>query len=582
MPILNSLTSSRLEGSRAAFLGYRPFINAVNVTAETVNEGQSVTYTVTTVNVPNNTVINWQVTGISINDLSSGSLSGTLTILNNVATTSITLSFAGDLLLEGDEFPLLTLTMAGRAPFSKQITLADFSRPTFEIDFQPEDKSALFYANTPLLFTTTATAINNGPNNYSYTWQTSNNNGTSWSNLSSSSFDLPAGGVNQPGTLGVKPWVIDMQSYNNTLFRCVVRDAINNYSLTTRAATLTVTAPPYGAAVLTNLNQNGFDVQRIWTVPANVYAISTVLVAAGGGGAGNYANPNYWEGRAGGGGGGGGTIASGLLKVVPGESLILVAGAAGTPGATSTGGQNGRDTTLTFYVAANGAALGTLKAIGGGGGGMNAYSSSIMPNTLQVRYGARGARGTTAIDSYVTEQRTITNHLRAFGGSGGLGAIGVRTNGFYLSSSSRAGGGAAGYGGSGGDGSDSSSNGNGLAGSEGGGGGGAGCGVANGATSYVTVDNGGGGVGLLGIGSSGLGGIGGSSRSGKGGSGGNNATESDGGGLYGGGGQGGEGVGRRGGGGALRIIFGLGTNSSSLRSYAANIDTANTSNTTIL
>ena len=77
--------------------------NAVN----SANEGTVITFTLNTTNVGNGTVLPYTITGITQQDLSSGSLTGNFTVNNNTATASITL--ANDALTEGAETATLTL-----------------------------------------------------------------------------------------------------------------------------------------------------------------------------------------------------------------------------------------------------------------------------------------------------------------------------------------------------------------------------------------------------------------------------------------------------------------------------------------
>lgn len=61
-----------------------------------VNEGSSVTFTLTTTNVLDGSTFNYAITGITAADISSGSLTGTVTVNSNTGSTSITLvSFDG-------------------------------------------------------------------------------------------------------------------------------------------------------------------------------------------------------------------------------------------------------------------------------------------------------------------------------------------------------------------------------------------------------------------------------------------------------------------------------------------------------
>lgn len=78
--------------------------------AASVNEGSSVTFTLTTTNVANGTSVPYSISGISAEDLSSGSLSGNFAINNGSAT--VTLTTASDALTEGTE--TITITAGGQ------------------------------------------------------------------------------------------------------------------------------------------------------------------------------------------------------------------------------------------------------------------------------------------------------------------------------------------------------------------------------------------------------------------------------------------------------------------------------------
>jgi hypothetical protein len=71
------------------------------------NEGATITATVSTANVADGTTVAYTVTGISANDLSAGSLTGTITINSNSGTATFTL--ANDGLTEGTDTFTITL-----------------------------------------------------------------------------------------------------------------------------------------------------------------------------------------------------------------------------------------------------------------------------------------------------------------------------------------------------------------------------------------------------------------------------------------------------------------------------------------
>ena len=97
-----------------------------------VNEGQNLTYTVTTTNVVNNTTVGYTITGITSGDISSGSLTGNITINSNSGSTTIGL--ANDNLTDGNETAVLTLastdsTGASTGSPSPSTTVVDTSNP---------------------------------------------------------------------------------------------------------------------------------------------------------------------------------------------------------------------------------------------------------------------------------------------------------------------------------------------------------------------------------------------------------------------------------------------------------------------
>lgn len=82
----------------------------LNRSVASVNEGSSVTFTLTTTGVANGTLVPYTITGISASDLSFGSLTGNFVVNNGSAT--ITLTAANDSLTEGSE--TITITVGGQ------------------------------------------------------------------------------------------------------------------------------------------------------------------------------------------------------------------------------------------------------------------------------------------------------------------------------------------------------------------------------------------------------------------------------------------------------------------------------------
>jgi hypothetical protein len=75
--------------------------------AANVNEGGTVTFTLTTDNVANGTIVGWTVTGVSSGDIVGGALTGSITINTDTGTQAFTLE--NDFLTEGPETLTLTL-----------------------------------------------------------------------------------------------------------------------------------------------------------------------------------------------------------------------------------------------------------------------------------------------------------------------------------------------------------------------------------------------------------------------------------------------------------------------------------------
>jgi hypothetical protein len=75
---------------------------SLSANSTSVNEGATATFLLTTTNVAAGTTIGYNLSGISVGDLSSGSLSGTTTIATN-GQASITINLANDNVTEGTE-----------------------------------------------------------------------------------------------------------------------------------------------------------------------------------------------------------------------------------------------------------------------------------------------------------------------------------------------------------------------------------------------------------------------------------------------------------------------------------------------
>ena len=120
---------------------------AIGRSLSAVNEGSSVTFTLSTTNVANGTLVPYTISGISANDVTTGSLTGSFTVSNNLATATITMS--ADQLTEGAETATLTLNNAAASNFVVVNDTSVFTPATIsglQLWLDAADSSTLFNA----------------------------------------------------------------------------------------------------------------------------------------------------------------------------------------------------------------------------------------------------------------------------------------------------------------------------------------------------------------------------------------------------------------------------------------------------
>ena len=113
MPLLTTITSKQLTAAGAGLLDLTPRYEDFVLDQMGYNEGDTITATVTSKFINDNTTVNYTSTGLSTNDLTSGSLSGTFTIVNNTASVQFVL--ANDGLTEGTDNFTITLAASDSA-----------------------------------------------------------------------------------------------------------------------------------------------------------------------------------------------------------------------------------------------------------------------------------------------------------------------------------------------------------------------------------------------------------------------------------------------------------------------------------
>ena len=94
--------ASRVKADKPAEPTY-----TLQVSQTSVDEGYSVTFTLTTTNVQDGTLVPYTITGITLDDLSVGYLTGTFIMNEN--TASVVVSFRADNKTEGDEIAIMYL-----------------------------------------------------------------------------------------------------------------------------------------------------------------------------------------------------------------------------------------------------------------------------------------------------------------------------------------------------------------------------------------------------------------------------------------------------------------------------------------
>jgi hypothetical protein len=101
---------------------------ALSASSTSINEGDTVTVTLTTTSIPDDFNVAYAVSGIQAGDLSSGDLSGNFTVSSNTATISFTL--AEDVTTEGAETMTVSLN---NGQSSVAITIADTSASNYAL-----------------------------------------------------------------------------------------------------------------------------------------------------------------------------------------------------------------------------------------------------------------------------------------------------------------------------------------------------------------------------------------------------------------------------------------------------------------
>lgn len=405
--------------------------------ASSVVEGNSVTFTVTTTNVLNGTVLYWTTTSTQNNtsaaDFTDNAMSGTVTINSNIGIITRTL-VAGDGNAEpNDKFTISVRTGSSSGPIkatSSQVEIIDV-----EATFSIAPNLSTVNEGSSVIFTVTTTLIANGSTLYWTLGGTAN--GSDFSDSASSGTVIING---NSGTI------------TRTLRNDLITDGPENFFLRLRTGSTSGTIVATSSTVSINDTSRTPAGQQEFTtalgtdytfnVPTGVTTLNVVIV--GGGAGGGYSNRRVPQNSGGGGGSGGyytGTISVPLnnnplsptvLGIRVGERGL---GSPKNPqGSNSTGVTSPRLTTELFatdgsdsYITLPGVSpsLTPFKATGGKRGG-NAVFSTETPGTAGaggLPAGGSGTAGQTVGNSNNTTPPLFITGTAA-GGQGGSNPLG--------------------------------------------------------------------------------------------------------------------------------------------------------------
>jgi hypothetical protein len=235
-----------------------------NVTSSVtnVNEGETVTFQISTTNVEWDTLLTYVISGISSTDISSGSLSGTVLVNpdGDKGTASVTLRLTADQITEGTE--TLTFSLQGKVT---TVVINDSSRlPTYTISAS----STSVNEGSVVVFTLTTTNLTAGTS-VPFTLSGISAQDISGSNLiSNSPTGVSTGDITSSSINGVA--VINANGV------ATISLNILNDSLTEGPETLTINAG--GASVSTVIN----DTSQFSSVPTYTLANTSVSFNEGG------------------------------------------------------------------------------------------------------------------------------------------------------------------------------------------------------------------------------------------------------------------------------------------------------------
>jgi hypothetical protein len=435
---------SSTVGDMNAYYGSSSYVAPVvtaTLTSSTpfVFESDTVTFTLSTTNVPNGTNVTWylfppgspagpQYADIPADfDTSVYPISGTVTVNSN--TASFTVQPLNDGLVESG----LQLFRAGAIGTginlgSNDVSIVDIPIITQDTTSVNEGSSVTFTVSS---YVTDGTVLN---------WTTSAGPG-----LNAADF-----------TDGVLTGTVTITANTGTIVRTLVNDLSTEGPETFYIVIGTSTTPLLSYSGLITVNDTStapvivapetlyqFFTSQSWTVPSGVTSL-TFLTIGGGGGGGSTIDGVYWPEAGGGGGAGGAIYQPYVTSVSSGEVVEMTIGAGGAGGAGGQGA-NGGNTLVSIrpYAGFVGPVTTLFTAYGGGYGGT--YANGQPYETQQ--FGGNGGSGGGANSAWAGDHAGGNVAGTGTVGQGHAGSVGARgswsgSGGGYLSAASNFAGGA--------------------------------------------------------------------------------------------------------------------------------------------
>jgi hypothetical protein len=342
---------------------------SVSPSTTSVNEGSSVTFTVSTNGIANGTTLYYTLNTISgtidSSDFSSGSLNGSFSIsgasgtYNTGGTASISYTLANDVTTEGSEsFQLQVRTGSTSGTIvatSSTVTINDTSVPTYSVS--PSTSSV--NEGSSVTFTITTGGVANGTTLY-YTLQAVS--GT----INSS--DFSSGGTSGSFTINSNSGSVTL-----TLANDVTTEGSESFQFEVR------TGSTSGSVVATSSTVTIIDTSSISNI--TYYVVS----GGGGGGAGKQGIPGPGDAldSASGGGGAGGYLTGTFLATV-GSPYVIAIGAGGAGAGSISASIPGSQGAPSSF--------GPIQGTGGGGGEVS-FDAGYYPQYFRLLNGSSGGGG---------------------------------------------------------------------------------------------------------------------------------------------------------------------------------------------